>query len=154
VWIVANAARAPGAIPPASSAASTSVTTSDAATLLVQPSPATIVFGWTSRPGPGALAALATIHTHARTPALVEAAAHFGVPLRTFTRREIDREKKRLATPSATVEAAIGLAGVCEAVAIKAGTLIMSKQIAGNVTCALGRADTPIDISRFGKSAL
>ena len=103
---------------------------------------------------PGALAALATIHTHARTPALVEAAAHFGVPLRTFTRREIDREKKRLATPSATVAAAIGLAGVCEAVAIKAGTLIMSKQIAGNVTCALGRADTPIDISRFGKSAL
>ncbi len=102
---------------------------------------------------PKALAALATIHTHGKTPALIEAAAHFGVPLRTFTRREIDREKKRLVTPSASVEAAIGLSGVCEAVAIKAGTLIVPKQIAGNVTCALGRADTPIDVSRFGKSA-
>lgn len=102
---------------------------------------------------PGALAALATIHTHGKTPALVEAATHFGVPLRTFTRREIDREKKRLVTPSASVEAATGLSGVCEAVAIKAGTLIVPKQISGNVTCALGRADTPIDVSRFGKSA-
>ncbi len=102
---------------------------------------------------PKALAALATIHTHGKTPALIEAAAHFGVPLRTFTRREIDREKKRLVTPSASVEAAIGLSGVCEAVAIKAGTLIVPKQIAGNVTCALGRADTPLDVSRFGKSA-
>lgn len=100
-----------------------------------------------------ALAALATIQTHGKTPALIEAAAHFGVPLRTFTRREIDREKKRLVTPSATVEAAIGLSGVCEAAAIKAGTLIVPKQIAGNVTCALGRADTPIDVSRFGKPA-
>ncbi len=100
---------------------------------------------------PMALAALATIHTHGRTPALLEAADHFSVPLRTFTRREIDREKKRLVNPSAAVEAAIGVAGVCEAVAIKAGALIAPKQIAGNVTCALGRADTPLDVNRFGK---
>lgn len=103
---------------------------------------------------PRALAALATINTHGRTQALVEAAAHFGVPLRCFTRRELDRERKRLVTPSAAVEAAIGVSGVCEAVAIKAGTLILPKQIQGNVTCALGRADTPLDINRFGKAAL
>ncbi|WMT91822.1 cobalamin biosynthesis protein [Pelagibacterium sp. H642] len=102
---------------------------------------------------PGAVAALATIDSHAKTGALIEAAEHFGVPLRVFTRREIERERKRLETPSATVEAATGLAGVCEAVALKAGTLITPKRIAGNVTCALGKADTPIDISRFGKAA-
>ncbi|WMT87374.1 cobalamin biosynthesis protein [Pelagibacterium sp. 26DY04] len=102
---------------------------------------------------PGAVAALATIDSHVKTGALIEAAEHFGVPLRVFTRREIERERKRLETPSAAVEAATGLAGVCEAVALKAGTLIEPKRIAGNVTCALGKADTPIDISRFGKAA-
>ena len=102
---------------------------------------------------PGAVAAFATIESHAKTAALRMAAETFGVPLRVFSRREIEREKKRLATPSEKVEAATGLAGVCEAVALKAGSLIAPKQIAGNVTCALGKADTPIEISRFGKSA-
>jgi cobalt-precorrin 5A hydrolase/precorrin-3B C17-methyltransferase len=102
---------------------------------------------------PAAVAALATIDSHAGTAALLEAADHFGVPLRVFTRREIDKEKKRLETPSATVEKATGLAGVCEAVALKAGTLVLAKQVEGNVTCALGKAATPIDVARFGKSA-
>ncbi|WP_332719604.1 cobalamin biosynthesis protein [Pelagibacterium mangrovi] len=102
---------------------------------------------------PAAVAALATIDSHAGTAALLEAADHFGVPLRVFTRREIDKEKKRLETPSATVEKATGLAGVCEAVALKAGTLVVAKQVEGNVTCALGKAATPIDVGRFGKSA-
>lgn len=99
-----------------------------------------------------AVAALATIESHAKTAAIVEAAEAFGVPLRVFTRREIDRERKRLATPSETVDAATGLAGVCEAVALKAGTLLLAKQVAGNVTCALGKADTPIDVGRFGRA--
>lgn len=102
---------------------------------------------------PGAVAAFATIDSHAKTGTLREAAENLGVPLRVFSRREIEREKKRLATPSEKVEAATGLAGVCEAVALKAGTLVAPKQIAGNVTCALGRAETPIDVSRFGKAA-
>lgn len=102
---------------------------------------------------PGAVAAFATIDSHANMAALREAADAFGAPLRVFSRREIDREKKRLATPSKKVEAATGLAGVCEAVALKAGALIAPKRTAGSVTCALGKADTPIEVSRFGKSA-
>lgn len=102
---------------------------------------------------PGAVAAFATIESRSGNQALREAAETFGVPLRVFSRRAIEREQKRLATPSGKVEAETGLAGVCEAVALKAGTLLAPKRIAGHVTCALGRADTPIDISRFGKSA-
>ena len=100
---------------------------------------------------PRALAAIGTIDTHAQTDAIRAAAAHFEVPLRLFTRREIDREKKRLVTPSDTVKAATGLSGVCEAVALKAGTLIVPKQVSETLTLALGRADTPLEITRFGK---
>ncbi len=99
-----------------------------------------------------ALAAIATIESHARQSELAEAAAHFGVPLRVFSRRELDRERARLETPSDAVQAATGLAGICEAVALKAGTLILPKQAQGHVTCALGRADAPINPSRFGKA--
>lgn len=97
--------------------------------------------------------ALATMEGRAALPALSAAAEHFGVPLRLFSRREVEREKKHLASPSETVEAATGLAGICEAVALKAGKLIVKKQVSPTVTCALGRADAPIDPTRFGKPA-
>ena len=102
---------------------------------------------------PGAVAALATIDTRGKTDALLVASEQLGVPLRVFSSREIERERKRLITPSDVVDRETGLAGVCEAVALKAGTLIAPKRIRGNATCALGRAEAPVDISRFGKPA-
>lgn len=99
------------------------------------------------------LAALATLAGRKAHPALLATAAHFGVPLRTFTKREIERERMRLATPSDTVDAATGLAGVCEAAALKAGRLIVAKQASAQATCAIGKADSPIDIGKFGKPA-
>lgn len=102
---------------------------------------------------PAALAAFATVAGHKNMAALAAAAEQFEVPLRVFTRRELDRERKRLATPSDIVEDATGLAGICEAVALKAGQLILPKQISGAVTCALGKAEIPLDAAGFGKPA-
>lgn len=101
---------------------------------------------------PKAVAAFATIESHGETQALKTAAAQFEVPLRVFSRREIEREKKRLASPSGAVDAAIGVPGVCEAVALKAGALLVPKCKSAHVTCAIGRADTPVDPRRFGKA--
>lgn len=100
---------------------------------------------------PAAIAAFATITEHGKTPALREAAARYGVPLRLFSKRELDKERHRLASPSDAVEAATGLAGVCEAAALKAGTLIVHKRKSALVTCAIGKADTPLIVEQFGK---
>lgn len=99
------------------------------------------------------LAAVASLDTKKAHSGLVEAANHFGVPLRVFTKREIEKERARLATPSDAVDEAIGVAGVCEAVALKAGALVVPKQIAASATCAIGKADSPLDVSKFGKPA-
>lgn len=102
---------------------------------------------------PQALAALASLDTKGAHPALQQAAAHFGVPLRVFSKRELEKERGRLATPSRTVDEAIGVAGVCEAAAIKAGSLIVTKQVSGEVTCAIGKAASPVDVEKFGRPA-
>src|SRR5690606_162300 len=73
------------------------------------------------------LAALATIDLKADEPALHEAAAHYGVPLRLFTVAELNQERYRLANPSAVVEAEVGTPGVAEAAALKAGVLAVPK---------------------------
>ncbi|WP_404400132.1 cobalamin biosynthesis protein [Pelagibacterium halotolerans] len=100
---------------------------------------------------PHALAAFATIESHGDAEALRAAALHFDVPLRVFTKREIGREKARLHSPSDAVEEAIGVPGVCEAVALKAGALLVPKRKSEHVTCAVGRADMPVDPRQFGK---
>lgn len=102
---------------------------------------------------PQSLAALATLDTRKAHPALKATADHFNVPLRVFTKREIEKERSRLATPSDAVDAAIGVAGVCEAVALKAGSLIVPKQFSPQATCAIGKADSPIETGKLGKSA-
>jgi cobalamin biosynthesis protein CbiG len=102
---------------------------------------------------PQSLAVLATLDTKKAHPALIAAADHFGVPLRVFTKREIEKERSKLATPSDAVDAAIGVAGVCEAVALKAGSLVVTKHASVAATCAIGKADTPIDSAKFGKPA-
>lgn len=97
------------------------------------------------------LAALASVDSRVKIPALTAAAAHFGVPLRVFTKRDLDKERERLPNPSPAIEDVTGLAGVCEAVALKAGTLLVEKRKSAHATCAIGRADTPIDVARFGR---
>ncbi len=105
------------------------------------------------RLAPQALAALATFDTRKAHPALLAAADHFGVPLRTFARRDLEKERGKLETPSDIVDAATGLAGICEAAALKAGRLLVPKQTSSQATCAIGQAPGPIDIAKFGKPA-
>lgn len=100
---------------------------------------------------PASVAAFATVSDHGKNPAVREAASRFGVPLRVFTRRELDKERGRLEAPSETVEAATGLMGVCEAAALKAGALLLGKRKSAQATCAIGKADTPVAVERFGK---
>lgn len=97
------------------------------------------------------LAALASLELKADEAGLHAAAAHFGVPLRLFSAAELEQERDRLVTPSAVVETEVGVAGVCEAAALKAGTLLVPKQKSRRATCAIGRALAPIDPYHFGR---
>ncbi len=100
---------------------------------------------------PRSLACLATIDLKADEPALLEAARHFGVPLRLFTAHELGQERHRLANPSAYVERTVGTPGVSEAAALKAGMLLVEKLKSPRATCAIGRAIKPIDPDRIGR---
>lgn len=100
---------------------------------------------------PASLACLATIELKADEAALHAAAAHFGVPLRLFSKPELARERYRLVTPSPVVEAEIGIPGVAEAAALKAGLLIVPKFKSRRATCAIGRATRPLDVESFGR---
>lgn len=101
---------------------------------------------------PLALAAIATIDVKADEAGLIDAAAHFGVPLRLFTAHELAEERDRLLNPSAVVEAEVGTPGVSEAAAIKAGELVVEKQKSKRATCAIGRADAPVDSATLGRA--
>ena len=101
---------------------------------------------------PLSLAAIATIDIKADERAIHAAAAHFRVPVRFLTVAELDHERPRLATPSAAVEAEIGTPSVAEAAALKAGRLIVPKQKSARATCAIGRAETPIDPQAIGRA--
>jgi len=101
---------------------------------------------------PVSLAALASIDLKADEAALHIAAAHFAVPLRLFSRDALAEESHRLPTPSAAVEAEIGIPGVAEAAALKAGTLLVAKRKSARATCAIGIAAAPIDVAAFGRA--
>jgi cobalamin biosynthesis protein CbiG len=99
---------------------------------------------------PKSLAVIATLDARCDAPAIRAVADHFGIPVRGFSKRELGTEKKRLVSPSDTVEQAVGLAGVCEAAALKAGALVVPKQVSAQTTCAIGRAETPVMPETFG----
>ncbi len=99
---------------------------------------------------PQSLAAIATIDLKADENALNEAAAYFKVPLRLFSSEELAKEASRLPNPSKVVLAEVGTPGVAEAAAIKAGTLLVEKQKSARATCAIGRADAPLEVTNFG----
>jgi len=101
---------------------------------------------------PLSLAVLATVEIKADEPGLHAAAAHFGVPLRLFSVAELAAEGDRLPNPSTAVEAEIGIPGVAEAAALKAGELVVTKRKSANATCAIGRAQTPVDAEEFGRA--
>ncbi len=98
------------------------------------------------------LAALASYDKLKDHDGLKGAAAQLGVPLRVFGKRTLDAQARRLATPSEAVAGTTGLAGVCEAAALKAGALVVPKQKSAHATCAIGRAEDPIDPEAFGKA--
>lgn len=100
---------------------------------------------------PQSLAAIATIDLKADEAGLNAAAVHFNVPLRLFTAKDLAAERKRLPNPSKIVEAEVGTPGVCEAAAIKAGSLLVEKQKTKRATCAIGIAEHPIDSDHFGR---
>lgn len=102
---------------------------------------------------PLSLAAIATIDLKADEPALHAAAAHFGVPLRLFTAKELAREASRLPNPSEIVRLETGAPGVAEAAAIKAGELLIEKRKSKRATCAIGIAAGPLDPESLGRAS-
>jgi len=99
------------------------------------------------------LACLASLDSRAGLAALSGAASELGVPLRFFATAELAATGPALATPSAVVVERTGIAGIAEAIALKAGTLLVSKRKSPQATCAIGLAATPFDVGQFGRGA-
>jgi cobalt-precorrin 5A hydrolase len=94
---------------------------------------------------PTSLREVATVSMKANEPGLREFAAKHGVPLRSFTVEEL-AQIGDLPTPSAQVQAKIGIAGVAEPAAmLAAGTssLLVPKYRGKRVTMALARKQIP-----------
>jgi cobalt-precorrin 5A hydrolase len=88
---------------------------------------------------PSSLREIATVSLKADEPGLLEFAAKHGVPLRSFTVEELS-QVTRLPTPSAQVQAKIGIGGVAEPAAMLAAgasALLVPKYRGKRVTLAL-----------------
>jgi cobalt-precorrin 5A hydrolase len=88
---------------------------------------------------------VATVSLKADEPGLREFAARHGVPLRGFTVNELS-QVAGLPTPSAQVQAKIGIAGVAEPAAMLAAgasNLLVPKYRGKRVTMALARKENP-----------
>ncbi len=84
----------------------------------------------------GELVALATVDRRATEPAMLVAAAHFGVPLRTFPADALATVD--VPTPSAVVARHVGTPSVAEAAALLSGTrLLVPKTRSEHATCAV-----------------
>ncbi len=99
---------------------------------------------------PQSLAAIATIDIKSDEPALHAVAEYFSVPLRLFSAAELAEERDHVPNPSTVVEKETGTPSVAEAAAIRAGQLLVAKQKTQNATCAIGRAELPLDVEAFG----
>lgn len=85
----------------------------------------------------GRLAALATRESKADHPALVAAAAHFGVSI---IRLESDALAAQSSpNPSSAVHQQTGLESIAEAAVLATGELLVEKRKSANATCAIGR---------------
>lgn len=84
----------------------------------------------------GELVALATVDRRATEPAMLAAAAHFGVPLRTHAADALAAVD--VPTPSAVVARHVGTPSVAEAAALLSGTrLLVPKTRSEHATCAV-----------------
>ncbi|HBF99195.1 MAG TPA: precorrin-3B C(17)-methyltransferase, partial [Alphaproteobacteria bacterium] len=100
------------------------------------------------------VAGIFSIDVKADEPAVHALAEELGVAARFFTAEQLEKEKPRLANPSARVFAEVGCHGVAEGAALAAagaeGDLILPKQKSANATCAIARAPAPIDARQCG----
>jgi cobalt-precorrin 5A hydrolase/precorrin-3B C17-methyltransferase len=98
---------------------------------------------------PRAIACVASLDVKADERAIHALAASLGVPARFFDAAVLAREEPRLASPSATVKRAVGVAGVAEAAALacvgRNGRLLVTKQRSSRATCALAIAPSGAD---------
>ncbi|MEN2979853.1 precorrin-3B C(17)-methyltransferase [Tistrella bauzanensis] len=105
---------------------------------------------------PEAVALIVTIDIKADEAGIAAAAEARGLPVRIFPAARLAEEAPRLETPSAYVQATVGVAGVAEAAALAAagpdGRLIVAKRRSARATCAVALAPAPIDIDRTGRA--
>ncbi|MEM0908513.1 MAG: cobalamin biosynthesis protein, partial [Pseudomonadota bacterium] len=103
---------------------------------------------------PRAVAVVVSLDKKADEPALHAVAADLGVPFRVFDDAALAAMEPQLVTPSAVVEAAVGVKGVAEGAALAAagadGSLLLPKRVGKRVTAALAQAPRPIpsDVGR------
>lgn len=95
------------------------------------------------------IAGIYSLDLKADEPAMHELAKWFGVPFRVFDAAALEAETPRLANPSETVFAEVGVHGVSEGAALAAAgpdsTLIVPKQKSDRATCAFALAPVPFD---------
>lgn len=100
------------------------------------------------------VASVVSIDVKMDEAAVLDVAAHFGVPARFFPAVELEAEASRIANPSDVVFAEVGCHGVAEGAALAAvgsgGRLIVEKQKSGRATCAVGFAPDGIDGDTVG----
>ncbi len=105
---------------------------------------------------PQALAGVFSIDLKSDEPAVHAVADHFGVAARFFEAEVLEAERSRLANPSDIVFAEVGCHGVAEGAALAAsggdGVLIVPKRKSKRATCAIARADRPIDAEGVGRA--
>jgi cobalt-precorrin 5A hydrolase/precorrin-3B C17-methyltransferase len=117
-----------------------------------------LVAGTLSEAGlaPQAVACVVSVALKAAEPAIHALAAGLDVPARFFTRETLAAEAPRLATPSAVVEAEIGIPGVAEAAALAAvgtaGRLVVTKRKSQRCTCAVALAPAVLDPGTIGRA--
>lgn len=95
------------------------------------------------------LVAIASLDRKADEPGLLAAAAHFGVPFRTFSAAELTASG---APASAKIQTLIGTSSVAEAAALGAGSLLAPKLKSAMATCALAVTGSHFDLASFGQA--
>ena len=105
---------------------------------------------------PEAVACVVSLDLKAAEPAVHALSQTLDVPARFLDRDALAAETPRLATPSAVVEAEIGIPGVAEAAALAAagpaGRLLVTKRKSQRCTVAVAIAPAPIDPAMVGRA--
>lgn len=87
--------------------------------------------------------------------ALIHLGEILNIPVRFFSVERLERETSRLKNPSEKVFAAIGCHGVAEASALagagEGGVLLIEKNKSARATCAIARANKPVDVENIGR---